>query len=175
MKSWIFSLLLVCALLPAKAEIVSIEEIRSIKQVMYRAIGSSRVTDSLYNKLVDKKSQNALIIAYIGTLEALKAKHSWNPYNKIRFVSRSQKTMKRAVNAVPDNLEIRFMRFTIQHYTPAFLGYSSELDEDRMVIVKHFKNNSLISDHSLVKGIAKFMIQSKRCTAGELKILKKYA
>ncbi|MGB4776036.1 MAG: hypothetical protein WBP45_12735, partial [Daejeonella sp.] len=145
------------------------DEIKAIKSGLVRAVQSSKATDSLYTKLVSKKSEDALIIAYIGTLEALKAKHAWNPYNKIKFVAQSQSTMKTAIKKDADNLEIRFMRFSIQHFTPAFLGYSKELAEDQKAIVNHFVTKSFgNADKLLIKSIADFMLKSKRCSASEV-------
>ena len=153
----------------------SVTEIREIKQAMIRSIESPEVTDSLYSALKSRNSSQPLIIAYIGTLEALKAKHSWNPYNKLKYVAQSQKTMQLAVNKSPEDIEIRFMRFSIQHYTPSFLGYSKDLNADRKMILKLFRNRSFgQADKALIKNIASFMIESKRCTAEELSLLKKY-
>ncbi|WP_155975685.1 hypothetical protein [Daejeonella oryzae] len=150
-------------------------EILSIKEAMYRAVESPKVTDSLYAKLINKKSKTPLLLAYVGTLEALKAKHAWNPYHKLKYVAQAQKTLKSAVSKDPSNMEIRFMRFSIQHYTPAFLGYSKELDEDRREIIRQFKNRSFgVADQSLVNSIARFMIESKRCSPADLLVLKKF-
>jgi len=157
------------------AESIISDEFRNIKVAVHRAIESPAVTDSLYLALKSGNTDNPLIVAYIGTLEALKAKHSWNPYNKIRYVSLSQKTMKMAVERDPNNLEIRFMRFTIQHYTPSFLGFSKDLDEDRKAIVRQFKNRRFgFADAPLIKNIALFMIESDRCLKEELIVFKKY-
>lgn len=157
------------------AESILVDEIRNIKVAVHRAIESSAVTDSLYLALKSESNQSPLMVAYIGTLEALKAKHSWNPYNKIKFVSLSQKTMKKAVERDPNNLEIRFMRFTIQHYTPSFLGFSKDLDEDRKAIVRQFKNRKFgLADAPLIRNIAAFMIESDRCLKEELPVFKKY-
>src|SRR4051812_17303034 len=119
MKHIAFCILLLIAFTNSYSETVSKEEIIDIKKAMIRAVESSSATDSLYSKLISKKSKNALIIAYVGTLEALKAKHSWNPYNKMKYVAQSRSTMKISVDKEPNNLEIRFMRFSIQHYTPS--------------------------------------------------------
>jgi hypothetical protein len=96
------------------AESIISDEFRNIKVAVHRAIESPAVTDSLYLALKSGSQESPLIVAYIGTLEALKAKHSWNPYNKIRYVSLSQKTMKKAVERDPNNLAIRVWRFTRQ-------------------------------------------------------------
>lgn len=151
------------------------DDIDNIKQAMILAVESSRVTDSLYTELSARNSASPLIIAYTGTLEALKAKHSWNPYQKLKYVARSQKNLEKALRVEPNNLEIRFMRFSIQHYTPAFLGYSKELAEDRQMIIKQFgKKNFGQTDAAFRASIAKFMITSDRCTPEEVKLLRKY-
>lgn len=156
--------------------ILSNSEIDLIKKAMIRSIESPAVTDSLYSELKERNSTDPLIRAYIGTLEALKAKHSWNPYNKVRFVTLSSKTMKEAVSKAPDNMEIRFMRFSIQHYTPAFLGFSKDLDEDRKVIYQQFRAARFGSaSKQLIKSIAGFMLETGRCSREEALLFKKYA
>jgi len=170
-----FILLFIFLFVQSRAEPVVREDLKNIKTAVYRAIESSSVTDSLYRVLKSAETESPLIVAYIGTLEALKAKHSWNPYNKIRYVSLSQKTMKKAVEQEPSNLEIRFMRFSIQHYTPSFLGFSKDLEEDRKAIVRQFKNRKFgLADAALIRNMAAFMINSDRCLKDELPVFKKY-
>lgn len=170
-----FLLLFIFLFVQSRAEPVVKEDVKNIKIAVYRAIESSSVTDSLYRALKSGKTESPLIVAYIGTLEALKAKHSWNPYNKIRYVSLSQKTMKKAVEQEPSNLEIRFMRFSIQHHTPSFLGFSKDLEEDRKAIVRQFKNRKFgLADAALIRNMAAFMIDSDRCLKEELILFKKY-
>ncbi|PWS27116.1 hypothetical protein DHW03_14025 [Pedobacter yonginense] len=154
---------------------LSPKEIATLKLDLVKAVEDSRLTDSLSDKLNKLPNKSALVTAYAGTLEALKAKHAWNPYNKIKYVKLSIKTMERAVNLDKENMEIRFMRFSIQHFTPAFLGFSKELTIDRKEIVKHYQNNNFgLADAELIKNVANFMIQSNRCTPAEIKIFKKY-
>lgn len=168
-------LLLLGSIQICKAQL-SPKEISVLKTDLIRAVESSKLTDSLYNNLTRLSNKNALITAYLGTLEALKAKHSWNPYNKIKYVKVSLKTMQKAINMDKENMEIRFMRFSIEHFTPGFLGFSKDLAVDRKEIIKHYQNRNFgVADEELIKNVAKFMIESKRCTAGEIKILKKFS
>lgn len=172
--SFLFLFLLLKSLHLSAGSAVS-DEFRTIKIAVQRAIESQSVTDSLYRVLKSGEAENPLVLGYIGTLEALKAKHSWNPYNKIKYVALSQKTMKLAVEGDPTNLEIRFMRFSIQHFTPSFLGYSKDLEEDRKAIVRQFKNRKFgLADAALVRNMAVFMIDSGRCLKDELVLFKKY-
>ncbi|MGM9477753.1 hypothetical protein ACS5PU_15070 [Pedobacter sp. GSP4] len=154
---------------------LSPKEIAVLKHDMVKAVENAKLTDSLFKRLNKLPNKTALITGYTGTLEALKAKHSWNPYNKIKFVSRSLKTMKKAIEMDKENMEIRFMRFSIEFYTPSFLGFSQDLAEDKKEIVKHYQNGNFgLADDELVRNVAKFMINSKRCTEAEIKILKKH-
>ena len=83
--------------------------------------------------------------------------------------------MKNAVERNPTNLEIRFMRFSIQHHTPAFLGLSKDLEEDRKAIYRQFKNRKFgLADADLIRTMAIFMIQSERCLKEELVVFKNY-
>jgi len=173
-KTAVFILGLLCSLGVAKAQL-SLKEIVVLKQEMVKAVENSKLTDSLFSRLDKFQDKTALITAYTGTLEALKAKHAWNPYNKIKYVSRSLKTMKKAIEMDSENMEIRFMRFSIEHFTPSFLGFSQELTEDREEIVKHYQQQNFgLADKTLIKNVAKFMIDSKRCTSAEIKIFQKY-
>ena len=154
---------------------LSTKEITALKGDMVKAVDDVKLTESLLFKLNKLSDKTALVTAYIGTLEALKAKHAWNPYNKIKYVKVSMQTMQKAINMDKENMEIRFMRYSIQHYTPSFLGFSKELILDRKEIVKHYQNGSFgVADQALVKNVAKFMVESNRCTPEEVKILKKY-
>lgn len=150
------------------------KEIHALKIEMVKAVEDAALTNSLFDKLNQTPHKTPLFIAYIGTLEALKAKHAWNPYNKIKYVSRSLKTMQKAINLDGENMEIRFIRFSIEHFTPSFLGFSKDLDLDRKEIIKHFENKNFgLANEEFINNVAKFMIESNRCTPAEISILKK--
>ena len=73
-------------------------------------------------------------------------------------------------------MEVRFLRFSLQYYVPAFLGYSGNLTVDKDKIVALIKNTTaadLKMGKEVFKNIVKFMIDSKKCNAQEIAILKK--
>ncbi|MFD0795006.1 hypothetical protein ACFQZX_15395 [Mucilaginibacter litoreus] len=144
-----------------------------IRKLLVTALDSKKVTDSLYNNLTSIKDRHPLINGYIGTLQALKAKHAWNPYYKIKHLNDSEKTFKEAVSHDPHNIEIRFMRFSIEHNVPGFLGFNKNLVTDRQEMVRQIENKNYSSaDKALVKTIIDFLIESKRCTPAENNMLK---
>lgn len=147
-------------------------DIAELRKQMLRAIKSPETTDSLYNNLKTIIKKPPLVIAYFGALEALKAKNSWNPYNKIKYLNLSSKTVDQAVNASPNDMEIRFIRFSIQTNLPHFLGLNKDLPADKTQIIQQLKQKHYGSaDKVFVQNIIKFMIASKQCTPPEIAVL----
>lgn len=140
---------------------------------MLRAINSPKVTDSLYNNLLHNETlKQPLVVAYLGALEALKAKDSWNPYNKIKFLNLSNKTVLEAVTKSPDDIEIRFIRFSIQSNLPHFLGLNKDLTSDKNQILHQLKQKDYgLADKLFVQNIIKFLIGSKQCSPQEIVFL----
>lgn len=146
-----------------------------IRRQLVNAINSGKVTDSLYSSLGAMKNRTSLINGYMAALEALKAKHTWNPYFKVKYLSDAEKSFKNAVANDPHNIEIRFMRFSVEHNVPGFLGYNKNLDADRVEMIRQLdKKNYALADDSLVKTIITFLIDSKRCSPAEQHNLNQY-
>jgi len=148
--------------------------ISELRERFYAAVESEKVTKSLYDELaIEKVKLTPLYQGYFGAIEALIAKHSWNPYNKLEYLSKGMKSLETAIALDKDNLELRFLRFSIQHYIPVFLGQSKNLMEDRDKMVEQIKKgNFKEEDRVLVKNVTAFLIETKRCTKEQELFLK---
>jgi len=158
------------ALVPAYifSLLLSPQRMAELRREMVSAISSSKTTDSLYSSLNTQLNKTPIITCYIAALQALKAKHSWNPYFKFKYLNDSEKTFDNAVTADPQNMEIRFMRFSVEHYVPVFLGDDKDLYADREEIIDDIKKKRYTTaDKDLVTAIVKFLLASKRCTPAE--------
>jgi len=143
-------------------------DLKILRKKLIQAIDNSNTTDSLYNVLDKLPKKTALTMAYMGALDALKAKHAWNPYSKIKYLNTAEKQMQQAVTQDPHNIEILFMRFSIQHNVPGFLGYGKNLDSDKTEMITQLsQKNYGTADKELTMSIIKFLISSKRCTDAE--------
>jgi len=164
----IFSVLVVIIMLSADNAFSNEPDAVTIRKHLIIALKSSKTTDSLYNSLEAVKSKTGLITGYIATLQALKAVHAWNPYLKIKYLNKADKTYKEAVTADPTNIEIRFMRFSVEHHVPGFLGYNKNLTADRKQIISQLKKkNYAATDHEFINMVIQFLLDSKRCTPAE--------
>jgi hypothetical protein len=143
----------------------SIDELRKTFQL---AVESSSVTDKLSSELSKITKPDAVTLAYIASVEALKAKHTWNPMSKLQYMENHKKIMTEAVRKSPNNLEIRYLRFNVQYNVPAYLGYSGNIEEDKKFIIDAFLNKKFdTTNKNLIKEVYAFMIQTKSLSAEE--------
>ncbi len=157
------------------------ETINQIRILFYEAVESEEKLEELENFFSKNFTEKALIyhpllLAYTGAIDALKAKHAFNPFTKFSRVISSLNTLDRAVNREPNNLEIRFIRFSILHNLPGFFGYSKERSEDISVIVAQLAKKDYVRyDPKLQKNVIEFMLDSERLDATQTLQLKKLA
>lgn len=137
-------------------------------------VEDEKITKRLLKELdPDKSKLSPIYLGYFGATQALLAKHSWNPYNKLDYLYKSMTTLKAAISMDSQNLELRFLRFSIQHYIPSFVGVSKNLIEDRDMMVDLIKRKSyLAEDSQLVKNVIGFMLETQRCTDPQQVFLK---
>lgn len=152
------------------------QEVRTldnIRESYVAGVENETKLESLHEYLDRLKKKAPIHTAYLGACEGLLAKHHWNPYKKVAFLKQAGKTLQSAVEEAPQNIEIRFLRFSMQHYIPEFLGQSKELEKDRSAIVKYFNTpeNKTLGEKTR-QTIARFMIESKRCSAEEERLFK---
>ena len=147
-------------------------ELPQIRKDFYLAIKNGAASEKFYNRLKEKKSSDPTIMAYFGTSQAIRAKHAFNPYNKITYLKSGIKTLETAISKSPENLEIRFLRFSLEHYIPSFLGFSKHLETDRKKIVELAMQKKFGSmDMPLLLNLVNFMKETKRCSPAEIVIL----
>lgn len=150
-----------------------------VRETFYSAIEDEAITEKLYNYLTGLSSNkledfSPILLGYYGATETLIAKHAFNPFKKLSKLNDGLEKIAKAIKQNPDNLEIRFLRFSILHYIPGFLGFSKEREED----LKSIYNLLLLKDYtqlefSIQKGIIEFMLESKRLNQGQTRDLEK--
>jgi hypothetical protein len=141
---------------------VPIEEIRS-----HFEKGSESMEYAEKLKSLTSNKKTPLHKAYYGMSYALMAKHSNGPFKKLELVKKGMDFINTAVKEEPNNIEIRFLRFSIESKAPSFLGISEHLEEDKLKLL-----NGLNASHSYFKVIHTFLIQSSYLTNKEKDKLK---
>lgn len=143
----------------------SIDEIRN---KFRSAIESPANTEKLGEYLSKINKSDPIVLAYSAAVEALKAKHDWNPIAKRKYMTLYEKQMNEAVRRMPNNMEIRYLRYSIQYNVPSYLGYSNNLSEDKKIIIDSFINKKFTSSNkNLIMDVYAFMLETKSVTTSE--------
>lgn len=144
----------------------TVEELRKAYQ---ESIQHAHKAYAFWDEMNKYQGTQGIFLAYKATALALKARHDWNPYNKLNWLNEAMNIFREAVNEEPQNIEIRFLRFAIQHYVPDFLNQSQHLSEDKAVILDKlgkYQDFSLSLDH--LGKFYEFFAESKRFSREEL-------
>jgi DNA-binding ferritin-like protein (Dps family) len=110
-----------------------------------------------------------LRLAYQAAGEALKARETWLPWEKLRYFQQAMALFEQAIALSPTQIETRFLRYTIQQNTPSILGLSVNMTEDKQVILQHIEQDA--TDNYMKVAIAKHLWKHEHFGIKEQKIL----
>ena len=130
----------VCAML-----LTGFSEISSVRSTYIEAVEVSAKADALV-KMTGNYGNNGVLMAYYGMGKALQAKHGWNPASRFALAKEAAVILNKAVSTAPQNLEVRFLRFSFESRAPAILGITSHTREDKAWIMSHLDKKHPIWD-----------------------------
>ena len=70
-------------------------------------------------------------LAYLGAFQTIWANHTFNPVDKLSTFNEGKKNIDSAALLSPTDVEIIFIRHSVQKNCPWFLGYNENLVEDK--------------------------------------------
>ena len=134
-----------------------------VRQLYKEATADLEELEDLWEKVKDYQKDAGVLFAYKAAAKALQAKDSWIPHKKWTYIKEAMVMFREAIETEPENIEMRFLRFTVQHNTPEFLDLSDELDEDLECIrtqIHRFADFKLEDKH--IAFMLEFLEESKR-------------
>jgi hypothetical protein len=137
--------LLLCLVLPAAAATaqsrVDPQILATIRQRFYVAVEQEEATYALAAYVQrtfsgDPESYPPVVLGYYAALEGLKGKHSGNLFAKLRHVQQAIALFDPLVERSPEDLEVRFLRFSFYQQIPAVFGVKGQVPEDLRVLLR---------------------------------------
>lgn len=144
----ILSLYMVCAF---KSNQVNID-LDYIRAHYEQAVNHKEVCNTMISVLKKPKLNN-IEMAYLGGLQTIWAKHTISPIAKLRTFNAGKANIEQAVSNEKDNIEIRFVRLSVQKNCPQFLGYSKNITEDERYIKQHLDKIQPESLKKMISGV----------------------
>lgn len=113
-------------------------EIEYVRSHYEKAVEDRDLCRRLMDALA-KQADEPLSLGYLGAFQTIWANHTSNPIAKLSTFRRGKKNIERAISLAPENVELRFIRLSVQVNCPAFLGYDEHIEGDRAFIRQHMK------------------------------------
>ncbi len=85
-----------------------------------------------------KKNDDKRLVAYKGAAIALTARHKKKAKVKSSIFKKGIEWVEYAIEKEPVNMEVRFVRLSIQQNSPKFLGYNKDIESDKNFIFTNF-------------------------------------
>lgn len=141
------------------------QEIEQIRSQYPLAEKSEEITSQLDAELSSITSENnSVLLAYRGAVKTLKAKFAKKVKEKKEYFKEGAELIESAMAMDANNIEIRYIRLTVQENAPKFLKYHDNILEDKQHILKEY---SFISSKSLQAIIREFILGSGNFDEGE--------
>lgn len=143
MSKWITSILLLL-FLTISYDMFAID-VESIRISYERAVKDESLCQKMIATL-SQKTDSAIYLGYLGAFQAIWANHVSSPFAKLSTFKIGKRNIEKSIQIEPNNVELRFIRLSIQLNCPFFLNYRHRIEEDKLFI----KNNlNTIASESL--------------------------
>ena len=104
-----------------------------VRQSYEPAVKNEKLCKTLMEQL-SKETGNVVFLGYLGAYQTIWTNHTINPIAKLNTFNKGKKNIEQALKIAPDNIELHFIRLSIQVNCPDFLQYSSHINEDKKFI-----------------------------------------
>jgi hypothetical protein len=135
------------------------QELENIRLLFHKAESSQKVCLELIERLRPyDEDNNVLFMGYRACATMLMAKHVFNPFSKLSYFKKGREMLEKAIQFDKNNIELIFLRYTIQTNVPSFLNYNESKDNDSFFLVNSLKK---LNDQKLKKIITAYLSSNK--------------
>lgn len=128
------------------------QDLKEIRELYPNAAENLENTTKLAGELQTvNNTEKPVLLAYKGAVKTLKAKFTKSKSDKKEFFKEGVTLIENAVKADPENIEIRYLRLSVQENSPRFLGYHKDIEDDKEFILKNYTNTSSKDLKSILK------------------------
>ncbi len=146
----------------AIAQQTSVSLLAEARNDLPKAFENEQECIGLCNKLSKVKNPDPLLKGYVGASNIARARHA-ALFDKRGYLKTGSELLEEAIKEKPNNIELLFLRMTIQINLPSFLGYNENIDSDKKFVL----TNYLIAPPNLKQRISNFIKDSDYFTPEE--------
>lgn len=117
----------------------SAQKTESVQELYITAYKSKENAFNFYQLTEENQSKSPINLAYFGAAKMIYAKYS---KNKIELLKDGKTIIENAIKSNPNDVELRFIRLSIQENLPKIVSYRKNIDEDKKYIIENIDNQN---------------------------------
>lgn len=139
-------------------------------RLLYKEADSSKENTMILHKKLEpvSKNDNKVLVAYKGAVLAMTAKYEKGSKHRMEVFKNGISFVEYAIEVEPQDLEIRFVRLSLQQNSPKFLKYNKHLDEDKKFVLSNYNH---IQSSELKNYIKDYILHSNNFTEEEKTVI----
>ena len=135
---------------------LSTNDLTLLREIFEKAYENEKVANQLFAFAVKNAKDKNIYLGYKGAAKIILAKHAGNPFSKWKLFNDGKSILETAIANNINDVELRYLRLTIQLHAPKFLGYSSMIESDKKFLASDAIN---IEDTQLKKIVTAYLKQ----------------
>lgn len=128
------------------------QDMNRIRIYYQKAATDKAVCQYLIINLSDGETTN-VELAYLGALETIWAKYINNPFSKLSTFNEGKEKIETAIKKDSNNVEIRYLRLTVQKNAPTILGYNDAIKTDELFLENNLHKVSSKDLRKMIKNL----------------------
>ena len=127
-----------------------------------------------WQEIIDKisDSENPVFLAYEGASLAASAQCQKGAMKKLKRFREGKEKLEKAVNLMPENTEIRFLRYTVKVKSPDILNYKDK-ETDEEFILQRLSSAYKKMDDFLLQEICSFLLKHANLNENDKQMVQK--
>ncbi len=141
----------------------------NVRELFLKSVKDETSCKKLIDLLADyNETNNQTLAGYKACASMIMGSHAFNPMTKYAYFKEGKILLEKAIKADKENIELCFLRFTIQSNIPHLLGYNQALVNDKRILLASVHT---IKDLHLKQMIISYFQKSTYLSLTEKKIL----
>lgn len=130
------------------------QNLEQIRSEYPSAESSEQITQRLDEDLTNVPSEKTILMAYKGAIKTLQAKFAKKVRDKKEFFKEGVALIENAIQTDSENIELRYIRLTVQENAPRIVGYRDSIEEDKEFIINNFERSPSESVKATIRNFA---------------------
>lgn len=110
------------------------QDLNDVRKDFNKGVKDSDLCEKYYIYLKEN-AKSELEKGYEAAFQMFMAKHIKNPIRKMSYFNRGKKLLESQIDLDSNNVELRFIRLCIQYHIPKYLGYKSNIEDDKKFLL----------------------------------------